>query len=200
MPLSILKPILNPSASNAAPHSAAARRAAEAEAAAQQAAAQQAATQPSAQQPEGVVFDLSDKALQQVEEANAARSTASASPAQGTAAQTPAAAPTPVVTAQPAAAVVSSDAAGRAYGVSLNVKPAEEKVVPVVSRELAPSDPSEEERARAWAIRGMERGKLLDLVEKLKVTPQADPAEKEVAEHTAAQPFVQAAPDRKGAA
>lgn len=174
MELGTSKPVLNPSVSNAAPNSAAARKAAEAEAAAQQAAAQQAATQSGDQQSEGVVFDLSDKALQQVEEAEAARSAASASPAQG--------------------------AAGRAYGASLNVKPAEEKAAPVVSQQPAPSDPSEEARARAWAIRGMEQGKLLDLVERLKVTPQADPAEKEVAEHTAAQPFVQAAPDRKGAA
>ncbi|GGF66859.1 hypothetical protein GCM10011402_18960 [Paracoccus acridae] len=193
MALGILKPVLNPllspSASNAAPNSAAARRAAEALAAAQQAAA----SQPGPQQSEGVVFDLSDKALQQVDEAEAARSTASA-------AQPPAATQTPVTAVQTAAAVGSSGAARSASGASRDVKPAEEKVAPVVSRELAPSDPSEEERARAWAIRGMERGKLLDLVEKLKVTPQADPAEKEVAQHTAAQPFVQAAPDRKGAA
>lgn len=200
MELGTSKPVLNPSVSNAAPNSAAARKAAEAEAAAQQAAAQQAATQSGDQQSEGVVFDLSDKALQQVEEAEAARSAASASPAQGAAAQPPAAAQTPATTAQTPAAVGLSGAAGRAYGASLNVKPAEEKAAPVVSQQPAPSDPSEEARARAWAIRGMEQGKLLDLVERLKVTPQADPAEKEVAEHTAAQPFVQAAPDRKGAA
>ena len=56
--------------------------------------------------------------------------------------------------------------------------------------------------ARAWAIRGMERERLLELVETLKVTPKADPAEKEVAESTAAQAYVQAAPasDRQGAA
>ncbi|MDQ1900422.1 hypothetical protein RAH32_08180 [Paracoccus sp. WLY502] len=182
MVLGILKPVLNPllspAASNAASESSVARSAAEA-----QAAAQQAATQPGVDQSEGVVFDLSDKALQQVEEAAAAQSAASASPAQDAAAQTP---------------VTSAGASsGAARGASMTDKPAEEKAAPVVSRELAPSDPSEEERARAWAIRGMERGKLLDLVERLKVTPQADPAEKEVAEHTAAQPFVQAAPDRK---
>ncbi|WEF24016.1 hypothetical protein [Paracoccus sp. S3-43] len=56
------------------------------------------------------------------------------------------------------------------------------------------ADPSEEDRARAWAIRGMEREKLLNLVDILKVTPKADPAQKEVAEHAAAQPSVQAAP------
>ena len=62
------------------------------------------------------------------------------------------------------------------------------------------SDPTEEERARAWAIRGMEREKLLSLVETLKVNPKADPAQKEVAEHTAAQPLVQAAPSERTAA
>ena len=57
-------------------------------------------------------------------------------------------------------------------------------------RSLEARDPTEEERARAWAIRGMEREKLLDLLDTLRVTPNADPAQKEVAERTALQPSI----------
>ena len=74
----ILSPLLPPAAPNAAPNSAVGRAAA-AQQAAREAAAQQAEAQqqnaPQAQ-PEGVTFDLSDKALQLVEDAAAAQSVA----------------------------------------------------------------------------------------------------------------------------
>lgn len=55
-------------------------------------------------------------------------------------------------------------------------------------------NPTEEERARAWAIRGMDRERLLSLIDTLKVAPKADAAEKEVARYAAAQPQIQASP------
>ena len=200
----ILSPLLPPAAPNAAPNSAVGQAAA-AQQAAREAAAQQAeAQQQNAQQaqPEGVTFDLSDKALQLVEDAVAAQS-AVLPPA--TQAPSGPVAPSAAPQTQPAstaAAAAPAIVAPRTAPVS--VRPAAEPVPEasdVEARQPAEtSDPTEEERARAWAIRGMEREKLLSLVETLKVKPKADPAQKEVAEHTAAQPLVQAAPSERTAA
>lgn len=201
----ILSPLLPPAAPNAAPNSAVGQAAA-AQQAAREAAAQQAAAaqQQNAQQaqPEGVTFDLSDKALQLVEDAVAAQS-AVLPPA--TQAPSGPVAPSAAPQTQPAstaAAAAPAIVAPRTAPVS--VRPAAEPVPEasdVEARQPAEAgDPTEEERARAWAIRGMEREKLLSLVETLKVKPKADPAQKEVAEHTAAQPLVQAAPSERTAA
>lgn len=64
----------------------------------------------------------------------------------------------------------------------------------LVDRSGDAAGPTDQGRARAWAIRGMDRDKLLALVSTLNATPGADPAEKEVARHTAAQPHIQIAP------
>ena len=199
MVLGILKPVLNPlltpAASNAAPNSAVGRAAAAAqaasEAAAQQASADKPASQPSpAQAPtEGVKFDLSDKALQLVGQAAAS---GPAVPA-GSSAAAPAAAASASSAAQaPARAPITS----RGGASSTAPEPQPVSTSPKADP-LEAVDPTEEERARAWAIRGMEREKLLNLVETLKVTPKADPAEKEVAQNAAAQPSVQASPAEK---
>ncbi|QIR83990.1 hypothetical protein [Paracoccus sp. AK26] len=199
MVLGILKPVLNPlltpAASNAAPNSAVGRAAAAAqaasEAAAQQASADKPASQPSpAQAPtEGVKFDLSDKALQLVGQAAAS---GPAVPA-GSSAAAPATAASASSAAQaPARAPITS----RGGASSTAPEPQPVSTSPKADP-LEAIDPTEEERARAWAIRGMEREKLLNLVETLKVTPKADPAEKEVAQNAAAQPSVQASPAEK---
>lgn len=199
MVLGILKPVLNPlltpAASNAAPNSAVGRAAAAAqaasEAAAQQASADKPASQPSpAQAPtEGVKFDLSDKALQLVGQAAAS---GPAVPA-GSSAAAPATAASASSAAQaPARAPITS----RGGASSTAPEPQPVSTSPKADP-LEAVDPTEEERARAWAIRGMEREKLLNLVETLKVTPKADPAEKEVAQNAAAQPSVQASPAEK---
>lgn len=180
MVLSLLKPILNPILAPAvqavAPASAPTAQPTAAPAVTAQGTSplqgQTQNTPPS--QTDGVKFDLSDKALQLVEDAAA----------------TQASAPPP----QSPAAAVSPRAATEA---------AEPKATGASAADSAQAlDPTEEERARAWAIRGMERERLLNLVETLKITPQAEPAQKEVAEHTAAQAYVQAAPasERKTAA
>ncbi|GHG25569.1 hypothetical protein [Paracoccus aerius] len=199
MVLGILKPVLNPlltpAASNAAPNSAVGRAAAAAqaasEAAAQQASADKPASQPSpAQAPtDGVKFDLSDKALQLVGQAAAS---GPAVPA-GSSAAAPATAASASSAAQaPARAPITS----RGGASSTAPEPQPVSTSPKADP-LEAVDPTEEERARAWAIRGMEREKLLNLVETLKVTPKADPAEKEVAQNAAAQPSVQASPAEK---
>lgn len=199
MVLGILKPVLNPlltpAASNAAPNSAVGRAAAAAqaasEAAAQQASADKPASQPSpAQAPtEGVKFDLSDKALQLVGQAAAS---GPAVPA-GSSAAAPATAASGSSAAQaPARAPITSRG-----GVSSTAPEPQPGSTSPKADPLEAVDPTEEERARAWAIRGMEREKLLNLVETLKVTPKADPAEKEVAQNAAAQPSVQASPAEK---
>ena len=199
MVLGILKPVLNPlltpAASNAAPNSAVGRAAAAAqaasEAAAQQASADKPASQPSpAQAPtEGVKFDLSDKALQLVGQAAAS---GPAVPA-GSSAAAPATAASASSAAQaPARAPITSRG-----GVSSTAPEPQPVSTSPKADPLEAVDPTEEERARAWAIRGMEREKLLNLVETLKVTPKADPAEKEVAQNAAAQPSVQASPAEK---
>ena len=213
MALGVLKPILNPlsasAASNAAPNSAAGRAAAAQQAAreaeAQQMAAQQAAAQQQSArqaQPEGVTFDLSDKALQLVEDAAAAQSAAPPPVAQAPsmpvaplAAPQTQAVPTPAVAAQAAAAPRAT-----APSVRPAAEPVPEAFDTAARQPAEASDPTEEDRARAWAIQGMEREKLLSLVETLKIIPTADPAQKEVAEHTAAQPLVQAAPSERTAA
>lgn len=182
MVLGLLKPLLTPAASNAAPNSAVAKAAA-----AQQAAAQQSASQPDSTQaqPEGVRFDLSDKALQLVEEAAQASAPPAAAQAveeMSAAVQTLTAPPTATATAAPRAATASA------------AKAEPEASVTTAADSAEALDPTEEERARAWAIRGMEREKLLNLVETLKVTPRAEPAQKEVAEYTATQAHVRAAP------
>lgn len=199
MVLGILKPVLNPlltpAASNAAPNSAVGRAAAAAqaasEAAAQQASADKPASQPSpAQAPtDGVKFDLSDKALQLVGQAAAS---GPAVPA-GSSAAAPATAASASSAAQaPARAPITS------RGGASSTAPVPQPVSTSPKADpLEAVDPTEEERARAWAIRGMEREKLLNLVETLKVTPKADPAEKEVAQNAAAQPSVQASPAEK---
>lgn len=145
---------------------------------------------PAVAQTEGVKFDLSDKALQLVEASAATQSTAPQAPAAQASAAATAPAPGSGWAFRPAAASV----------------PATTEPVASVSETAADqptetADPTEEDRARAWAIRGMEREQLLNLVDTLKVTPKADPAQKEVAEHAAAQPSVQAAPaSQRGAA
>ncbi len=195
MVLGLLKPILNllvsPAASNAPPQSAVARAAAARaaqEAEARQAAAQQAAPQTNSRpgQPEGVRFDLSDKALTLVEAASA-----SAPAAASAQAQAPAVAPvqaTPVQAASASASAPARTSAGSAPAVA--ELPAADSTGS--AREPDAPNPSEEERARAWAIRGMERERLLSLVETLKVTLKADPAQKEAAESAAARPALQA--------
>lgn len=57
-----------------------------------------------------------------------------------------------------------------------------------------PAAAGDEDRARAWAIRAMDREKLLSLIGTLNAKLSADPAEKEVARTTLAQPIVQIAP------
>lgn len=192
MALGLLKPILTPILRLVTPPAA---PAAAAQATAVPAATIQAASvsqKPMQNTPppeaEGVKFDLSDKALQLVEGAAAAQ--AFAPPPQ-------AAAAVQTSTALPAAAAASGAGASPAATAS-----AEPKATVTAADPAKTLDPTEEGRARAWAIRGMEREKLLNLVETLKITPQADPAQKEVAEHTAAQAYVQAAPasERKTAA
>jgi hypothetical protein len=205
MVLGLLKPTLNPFLSpraSAAPPASAAAAAARTTAS-QGAAAQQESSQqnPPPAQTEGVTFDLSDQALQMVEAAAAQSSAA------------PAASPAPVAATEPRVATeapavlapaATTPAAARAVKTSTASKaePQAEPPSTTAAEPAAATDPSEEERARAWAIRGMERERLLNLVETLKVTPKADPAQKEVAEHTAAQPYVLAPPlpDQKGAA
>ncbi|WP_234854808.1 hypothetical protein [Paracoccus everestensis] len=200
----ILSPLLPPAAPNADPNSAVGRAAAAQQAAREAAAQQAAAQQQNAQQaqPEGVTFDLSDKALQLVEDAAAAQSLVLPPATQAPSGPVAPSAAPQTQPASTAAAAAPAIVAPRTAPVS--VRPAAEPVLKasdMAARQPAEaSDPTEEERARAWAIRGMEREKLLSLVETLKVNPKADPAQKEVAEHTAAQPLVQAAPSERTAA
>jgi hypothetical protein len=202
MVLGILKPVLNPlltpAASNAAPNSAVGRAAAAAraasEAAAQQASADKPASPPSpAQAPtEGVKFDLSDKALQLVGQAAASGPAAPA----GSSAAAPATAVPAASGSSAAQAPARAPITSRGGASSTTPEPQPVSTSPKADP-LEAVDPTEEERARSWAIRGMEREKLLNLVETLKVTPKADPAEKEVAQNAAAQPSVQASPAEK---
>ncbi|MFD2814016.1 hypothetical protein ACFSYD_04960 [Paracoccus aerius] len=147
------------------------------------------ATIPAQAPTDGVKFDLSDKALQLVGQAAAS---GPAVPA-GSSAAAPATAASASSAAQaPARAPITS----RGGASSTAPEPQPVSTSPKADP-LEAVDPTEEERARAWAIRGMEREKLLNLVETLKVTPKADPAEKEVAQNAAAQPSVQASPAEK---
>lgn len=91
------------------------------------------------------------------------------------------------------AETVMMSGSARSYGLSRSEAPAATSAGPV-ERSADAVDPTEEDRARAWAIRGMEREKLLNLVSTLNATPAANPAEKEVAEYAAAQPNIQIAP------
>ncbi|WP_295044596.1 hypothetical protein [uncultured Paracoccus sp.] len=191
----ILSPLLNPASSAATPAAPApavaapptvtpaATPVAQASAAAQQP-AEAPPTQQSAApaQTEGFKFDLSDKALHLVEAAASVQSAAPLSSAvqavtgPSTSSTSPAARPatgsTTASVEAPAPAPVAAEAA---------------------AEQPAQADPTEEEHARAWAVRGMEREKLLNLVDIMKVTPKVDLAQKAAAEHAAAQPSIQIA-------
>lgn len=152
-----------------------------------------AASEPLAQpaSSDGVRFDLSDAALQQIRSATQAPPPVAS---QASASEGPSApqAPASDAPSRMGAAPVRADAPSDGGSSERAPERAADR----------PADPTEEARARAWAIRGMEREKLMGLIDTLKVTPKADLAQKEVAQQTAAQPQTQAAqtPERIAAA
>lgn len=131
----------------------------------------------------GVKFDLSARALEMVDAASAADGSSDSGMA-----------PASASGLQPASQQAPASAS-TARGAETSARPESLSDTPAPSRTADQSiNPTEEERARAWAIRGMDRERLLSLVDTLKVTPKADPAAREVAQHTAGQPHVQASP------